>query len=352
MNPVKANIGVGICGGTGYGAGELLRLLVGHPSAEVVSVTTTSQIGQPISSAHPFLNGFYDLCFDAEMNLEKLGAYKQQVLFLALPSGLSAGVVEGVRKRLGSTLKVVDLSGDFRLSDKALHERYYPESPFAPELRSKFVLGIPEINCSEIAEAECVANSGCHVATSVLAAAPLMALGLRGALCIDSKTGSSGGGRQASDAFHHPARNANTSAYKVLQHRHEPEIQTLLSKLAGNPVQTQFVPQLLPVSRGIFVTVYAELEQGIDTAELMERYRSFYSESAFVRVVDGSPELRNVVGSNFCDISVVARENRVVAMAALDNLGKGMAGQAIQSMNIMCSLPETTGLWKPALGLV
>jgi N-acetyl-gamma-glutamyl-phosphate reductase len=347
-------IAVGILGGTGFGAGELLRLLAAHPEAAVVAVTSTSQVGTPLSAAHPHLAGFYDaLNFEAQLQAEHFAGYEQKIVFAALPHGKSAsGIAELLDSAAGRGVRVIDLSGDFRLQNKQSHASFYPEAVAAPALRSKFVYGLSEINSDRIAQAECVANPGCLAGSCALAVLPLMSADFRGSIVFDAKTGSSGGGKSLAEAMHHPFRHANVNAYKILAHRHEPEIRETLGDVSGERIETTFVPHLLPISRGIFATAYLNVERERSTQELREVYAEFYRRSPFIRIREGSPDLNSVIGSNFCDISVFARGRQVVAMATLDNLVKGMAGQAIQNMNIMTGLSETAGLWTPSIALL
>ena len=348
----KAKIGVGILGGSGYGAGELLRLLVHHPEVTVVSVTSSSQAGTPIAAAHPHLNGFYSLTFDAELALEKLSAFPQSVVFASLPHGTSATEISAlVTRPEAKDVRLIDLSGDFRLLNEAVHHEHYPESPFLAELRAKFAYGLPELNRERIRTAQYVANPGCLASACALAVAPVVDRDFPGMVVFDAKTGTSGGGKSPQPVFHHPTRHSNFVAYKILQHRHEPEIRQALGDLSGTTLQTAFIPHLLPSSRGIFVTAYLTLPGSAPSIQdLRARYEEFYAPSPFIRFRTASPELQHVLGSNFCDVAIFLRGNQFVAMTALDNLVKGMAGMAIQNLNLICGLPEMTGLQIPALG--
>ena len=369
-------IHVAILGGTGYGAGELLRLLSQHPQARVVSVTTTSQPGQPIDAVHPHLRGFYDLRLGERVDLERVLDTRRAVVFSALPHGASAAAIdlllaEATRLDGGAKLRVIDLSGDFRLQDAGLREQHYPETPQLPDLRASFVYGLPELFRPRIAEARFVANPGCLASAAILALAPLYGAGfqpanggagfqpatggagfqpveLTGPVAIDAVTGSSGSGRALKETTHHPTRHADFRAYSPLAHRHEPEIAEALRGAGGPPLQTSFVPHSMDAARGVFVTAHATLARESSQDALRAAYARAYEACPFVRVLDESPTLQNVVGSNFCDVSVAVRGRQVVATAALDNLVKGMAGVAIQNMNLMFGLDEKTGLWAPA----
>ncbi len=351
MNP---SVHVIILGGTGFSAGELLRLLTQHPDARVVSVCSSSARGRRVSDVHTHLRGFCDQPFDALPELESLCGAPHGVLISALPAGESGAALSALLRQHaatpgGAALRVIDLSGDFRLNDVALHQRFYPETPPLDELRRRFVYGLPELNREAIRAAHLVSNPGCLASTAVLALAPLMKLRPRGPVAIDARTGSSGAGRQLKESTHHPTRHADFRAYRPLTHQHEPEIRQALGDVDGERLATSFVAHSLDVARGIFVTAHAELPEPIETASLRAHYESFYAGRAFVRFRDESPTLQDVVGSNFCDLAVAARGRQVVVMAALDNLVKGAAGSAIQNLNLMCGLPETCGLWQPAL---
>ena len=346
-------VNVAIMGGSGFGAGELLRLLVQHPAAKVVAVTTTSQAGTAIGDVHPHLRGFYDLPMSAGIDLPALLDAEAAVVFSALPHGTSSTKIEALLQATAGMkgadkLRIVDLSGDLRLQNQATHEQYYPHSPWLAELRTQFTYGLPELFREEIQAARFVANPGCLASAAILATAPLIDDTAGGSLVIDAKTGSSGSGRQLKETTHHATRRANYRAYKPLAHQHEPEILQALGDPTGQRLRTSFVAQSIDATRGIYITAHFELRAPSDTAAMKQRYEMFYADCPFVRVLDAPPELQNVAGSNFCDLCVAVRGKQVVAMAALDNLGKGMSGTAIQNMNLMCGLPENTGLWSPA----
>ncbi len=339
-----------ILGAGGFGAGELLRLLVQHPSATVVSVVSSSRMGEPIHALHPHLRGFYDLQTTGEIDRDRLLAAEHAVIFSALPHGVSGKTLDELLRQIASpNVKVVDLSGDFRLTVAATHQKTYPDSPWLPERRGEFVYGMPELNRDKIALSRAVANPGCLATAAILAAAPLVESGIIGPLVVDAKTGSSGAGRVPKDTTHHPTRHADFRAYAPLAHRHEPEILQALGNSPGGRLELSFVPQSMAVSRGIFTTVHATLAEPTDAAALKRRFERFYARTPFVRLVDGSPSLEDVVGSNFCDLAVAVCGRQTVVMSAIDNLVKGMAGTAIQNMNLMCGLNETLGLWTPSL---
>ena len=345
------SIGIGILGGTGYGAGELLRLLTLHPECEVVTVVSSSQAGEPLALTHPHLAGFCMLSFAKQLDFTAFSKYQHKVLFAALPHGTSGQTLTAlVPEAQERGFKIIDLSGDLRLSDTGVRTRHYPEAGVSAELQSLFAYGLTEINREKIAQAQFVANPGCFASTCILAAAPLADSGLIRHIFFDGKSGTSGAGKTPSAAFHHPQAHSNVNAYKILEHRHEPEIAQGLGDPRSERLSISFVPHVIPAARGIYVTAQVLLEQEISTEELMGQYRSFYQHSPFIRVRDTVADLHSVIGSNFCDISVRTRGAQAVVVAALDNLVKGMCGVAIQNCNLMCGLKETTGLWYPGLG--
>ncbi|MCL4116806.1 UNVERIFIED_CONTAM: hypothetical protein GTU68_022222 [Idotea baltica] len=345
-----SDIGIAIVGGTGYGARELLRLLASHDNTKVVSVVSSSVAGTSVSDSHPNLKNIYNLNFDSEINFKELSNYKNKIVFLSLPDNLTDQYFDLIIKE-DSDIKIIDLSGSFRLDNKEIHSKFYPNSNYREDLRDKIVYGFPEINKDKIKKAKYLANPGCHVTACSLSTLPL-ASNYTGSIIFDSKSGSSGAGRKANENFHHPERSANFEAYKVLDHRHEPEIRMALGDIEGDKITSTFVPHLLPVSRGILATSYLtfDVEQDLDT--LKKLYKDFYKDSPFVRIIDSSPSLSSVVGSNYCDINLYVRGKQVVCISVIDNLVKGMAGLAIQNMNLMFNLDETTGLKNAGIGLV
>lgn len=357
---MSPSIKVAILGASGYGAGELLRLFTQHAAVEVVTITSTSQVGVEIGEIHPHLRRFYDggtrgpaLRVSETVGFDALLAGEQAVVISALPHGASGAALDAVlhelETRRAQNVRIIDLSGDLRLRERASHLRHYPESPELPHRRGEFVYGLPELFRDEVRNARCIANPGCLATAAILAAAPLIDAEFAGTVVVDAKTGSSGSGRQLKDTTHHPTRHADFRAYKPLAHQHEGEILQAWGDPLAQRVSLAFVAQSMDTSRGIFATVHITLRHETTTAALQERYSKFYAHAPFVRVVGGSPTLQDVVGSNFCDIAIAARGRQVVALAALDNLVKGMAGAAIQNLNLMCGLNETAGLWMPSL---
>ena len=345
--------GVAIIGGSGYGAGELIRLLTGHPDIEVCSVVTRSHVGKSVDSIHSHLSGVTSLVFEDKPNIAALTQYERAAIVLAMPSGAAVKAIEELlAQNLPATISIVDLSGDLRLVNEEQHNAFYPEAPFAKDIRALFTYGLPEVTQPRRGAGIHVTNPGCLATAAIMALAPLRAFKLERNIVIDAKTGTSGAGREPQASMHHPSRCADFTAYKTLQHRHEPEILQALGEAFERNHSVMFVPHLIPTSRGIFVSVYANLTSSEDSPSVREAFESFYREAPFVRIRTSPPRLVDVVGTNFCDISVTVRGSQLVVMSAIDNLGKGMAGQAIQNMNCLFRIPQETGLVIGALGPV
>jgi N-acetyl-gamma-glutamyl-phosphate reductase len=339
-------IDVGIVGASGYGGGELIRLLARHPLARVRTAVSETYAGQPVTAAWPGLAAQSDLRFERYED----GAEVAQcdVVFLAMENGKA---METAPHLLGAGCKVVDLSADFRFADTGLYTRWYKMDHTALEWARRAVYGLPELRAEAIAGASLVGNPGCYPTASILALAPLMAERAidPASIVIDAKSGVSGAGRSkfALD-YHFPEANESVSAYKPAgTHRHTAEIESALGDLAGGEFPVTFTPHLIPVTRGILATCYATLRGRQSAEELLDLYRSFFADKPFVVVLaDGLPATKHTLGSNRCHIGLAldTRMNRVTVVAAIDNLVKGMAGQAIQNMNLMCGFPETAGL--------
>lgn len=336
---------IAIVGSSGYTGGELFRLLLHHPRATITAVTSEKSAGRPISSLFPQLLGLTDLVCEP-LDPETV-AKKGEFMFLALPH-VTAQEAAFRFHELGK--KVVDLSADYRLTDPALYEKWYEHCHQYPDLLKAAVYGLPELHREKIGKASLIANPGCYPTGAILGLAPLLkkkALDLA-SIVIDSKSGVSGAGRSPSLAHHYPEVNEGFMAYKIGTHRHTPEIEQELSLIAGEQVTVSFTPHLVPMNRGILTTSYARLASRTDTGRLHALYHEFYRNEPFVRVLAAGqfPNVRNVRGSNFCDIGVYAdpRTNRAVVVTALDNLVKGASGQAIQNMNLMMGFDEAEGL--------
>jgi len=333
----ESNIRVGIFGGSGYGGSELLRILLFHPNVDVVFVTANEQAGKPVGEVHRNLNGLTTLSFikDPE-DLSDIDC-----VFLALPHGQAMDIIP----RLPSNVKAIDLSGDFRLRDQIVFEKHYKQPHTAMHAQAEFVYGLTETNRETIRNARLIANPGCFATATLLGLAPLVANGLlNGRVVVDAKTGSSGSGAKAAANTHHPQRMTSFYAYKPFTHQHVPEIEQELAHVGDWTSELVFMTHSLPVARGIFSSIYAESKTELTEAELRKIFADFYRGSFFVRLVNGSPDINWVKTTNFCDIGFATRGNQIVVFSAIDNLVKGAAGQAVQNMNLMFGLDETTSL--------
>jgi N-acetyl-gamma-glutamyl-phosphate reductase len=335
---------IAIVGSSGYTGGELMRILLNHPRVVVTSITSEKSAGKPITSIFPHLAGLTSLVCEP---LDPAAiAKKSDFMFLALPH-VTAQEAAFRFHTLGK--KVVDLSADYRLSDPAVYETWYEHAHQYPELLKDAVYGLPELHREKIKKASLIANPGCYPTGAILGLAPLIQKGIDlGSIIIDSKSGVSGAGRSPSLAHHYPEVNEGLMAYKIGTHRHTPEIEQELSALAGKQITLSFTPHLVPMNRGILTTIYAQLSFQADTAQIHALFHAFYNNAPFVRLlpIGQFPNVRNVRGSNFCDIGIYVdpRTGRVVVVTAIDNLVKGASGQAIQNMNLMMGFNEAEGL--------
>ena len=335
-------IRVGIVNVTGYAGVELARLLSRHPGVELAAVSGRSAAGKRLGEVFPHLA---DSRLAVSAEIEKV-----DIAFLALPHRESA---ETAMKLLAEGVRVIDLSADFRLHDPEQYPAWYGFAHPAPALLAEAVYGLTELYRQDVASARLVANPGCYPTSVILGLAPALRAGLIGThIIVDSKSGLSGAGRSPSLGTHFVEVNDDVSAYALGGHRHLPEMEQEVSRLAGGqaPVMT-FVPHLVPANRGILSTIYAPLgdklpagQTGLD--ELRQIYRDFYKDEPFVRVCDAPPHTAHTRGSNMCLVfpAIDTRSGRLIVVSALDNLGKGAAGQAVQNMNVMLGLAETTGL--------
>ncbi len=338
-------IDVAVVGASGYGGGELLRLLAGHPGARVRTAVSETYAGQPVSAAFAGLAKRSELVFSNYGDGAEVA--QCEVVFLAQENGKAMFTVPHL---LEAGCKVVDLSADFRLKDVGLYKTWYSQTHAAVEWNAKAVYGLPERNGAAVRQAQLVGNPGCFPTASLLALLPLFANGLVDptSVLIDAKSGVSGAGRSKwSLENHFPEVNESVGAYKIAgTHRHTPEIEQALSEVAGQEIALTFTPHLIPMTRGILATCYATLKEKGTRAELLKMYSEFYEDAPFVAVRDDLPTTKQTLGSNMCHLglAVDARLNRVTVVSVIDNLVKGMAGQAIQNMNLMCGFNETDGL--------
>ncbi|MFZ5452682.1 MAG: N-acetyl-gamma-glutamyl-phosphate reductase [Thermodesulfobacteriota bacterium] len=344
MNKIK----VAVIGASGYAGLELVRLLVRHPGCELVALGSLEYPGQPVARIFPALAGKIQLSFSDAPAAEL--AAQAEVVFTAVPHQAAMGMIPGL---LEKGCKVVDFSADFRFRDAAVYEKWY-QAHTAPELLKEAVYGLPEIHGPKIPGARLVGNPGCYPTGVILGLAPLVQARLvhLNSLIADCASGVSGAGRQGNLATAFSEVHDTFRAYKVADHRHNPEMEQELSLLARDRVRLTFSPHLVPMNRGILGTLYATLvDDPMTEAELFERYREFYQGQPFVRLMAPGtlPHTGQVRGSNYCDLGFrVDRERgRVIIISAIDNLTKGAAGQAVHNFNLMMGFPETMGLETP-----
>jgi N-acetyl-gamma-glutamyl-phosphate reductase common form len=343
-----------ILGGTGYVAGELLRLIAGHPRLVVAAILSDSQPGAPVSGAFAHLQSAYpDLKFAAAGEIEGIiGRTPVTALFSAAPHGISAAIVDKLLSKAvaaGTRVHCVDISADFRYATQAAYEAVYKHAHGAPARIREFTCAVPEH--MQKSPTPHVAHPGCFATATLLACVPLLALGLTDTrLFVTGITGSTGSGRKPVEGTHHPHRHSDFYSYGALSHRHVPEI-TACAKLAtGIEAEFNFVPHSGPFARGIHVTVQASLKKSISTAEALDALTRYYKDCPFVRVAKAAPRVKDVAASNYSHLGAVSNGNSIAVMSVLDNLNKGAAGGAIQWMNRLLGLAETTGLTAPAPG--
>ncbi|HMP16517.1 MAG TPA: N-acetyl-gamma-glutamyl-phosphate reductase [Gemmatales bacterium] len=338
-------INVAILGGSGYTALECMQILLRHPYVNIAAVTSRQGDKEEtplISDLHPRLKHRLDLrCQSYDVNLLKKQGV--QVAFGCLPHGISMASIPVL---LEAGIKVIDLSADYRLRDPAIYSAWYKHEHTDQSNLAQAVYGLPEIYGTQLRGVNLIANPGCYPQTAILGLAPLVAKQLieLSSIIVDSKSGVSGGGRSPSLTFHFPECNESVAAYGVGNHRHTPEIEQVLSDIAGEPVQVVFTPHLIPMDRGILSTIYAAPKGQTSEATLMELYREFYKTAPFIRVVDKLPATKDTVGTNYLDITLRVVRGRIIAIASEDNLIRGASGVAVQNFNLMFGFPETTAL--------
>ncbi len=336
---------VGIIGASGYTGAELMRLLDGHPEAQVTYLTADTYRDSAVSALYPHLLTYPGVAFSAFQLEEALR--KAELFFVALPHGKAMGVVPLLR---AAEAKVIDLSADFRLENADEYQAWYEAEHTSPDLLGEAVYGLPEFFREQVKSASLVAVPGCYPTAVLLALAPLLAEGVveGSGLIADAKSGVSGAGRSLTLGTHFPQCNECVAPYNVGRHRHTPEIQLYLSRIAGAPVNLMFAPHLVPMDRGILATCYGKLQKDVSTEELVGLYRDFYADSQFVHIMPAGemPQSKHVRGSNYCQVSPMASSSTgmAVAVAAIDNLVKGASGAAVQCMNLMTGMPEGLGL--------
>ena len=356
-------INVGVVGATGYAGEELIDILLRHPNIRITHLSAKIDRPKAFSVIFPkFKERISLICKEPEV---KEIIAKCDLVFLALPHTVS---MEIAPKLLNAAKKVIDLSADYRLKDAKIYEHFYKTKQKDKANLHKAVYGLSELYRNNIKDAKLVANPGCYPTVSILALAPVVAFNLidLDSIIIDAKSGVTGAGRKATETFSFSEINEDFKAYKVNIHQHMPEINQELSKLAGKKIKVTFVPHLLPLNRGILATIYARkvqsspakagsrklrekflpVRQAGKVQSLISLYRKFYKKEPFVRIRDEGdfPGLKDVVGTNFCDIGIKDNGDSIIIVAAIDNLLKGASGQAVQNMNIMYKFPEYLGL--------
>ncbi|GAA0309604.1 N-acetyl-gamma-glutamyl-phosphate reductase [Gracilibacillus halotolerans] len=336
---------VAIIGGTGYGAAELIRLLHHHPQANVKKIISQSNSGVKMSEVYPHLTNIMEIemeDFDAEALAKEV-----DVVFFATPSNVSK---HRIPELLDLGVKVIDLSGDFRLTNRELYKEYYGEEMASDKYVNQAVYGLSEIYREEIRKAALIANPGCYPTSVTLGLMPLIdhQWTINETLIIDAKTGVSGAGRSLSLNVHYSEMNENMKAYGVGKHKHIPEIEQILTDRFSEEVQVVFTPHIVPMTRGILSTMYVDLKDSKNTAEVIDLYEQYYKNDPFVRIRKEGvmPATKEVYGSNYCDIGLYMdeRTNKLIVVSVIDNLVKGAAGQAVQNMNIMFGLDDMAGL--------
>lgn len=339
---------IGIIGASGYTGLELLRILSNHPEVVIEFITSRQYKGKQISEIFPSFSGIIDKSF-IDPDAYSSNFSDVSLIFTALPHKAS---MEAVAKVLQEGKKVIDMSADFRFKDLATYEKHYDRHT-SPALLNEAVYGLPELHRKEIKEGRLIANPGCYATAAILGLTPLIKEGLveTDSIIIDAKSGVSGAGRAPSPDTSFVEVNEGFKAYKVGEHRHAPEIEQELSILAKGTVKVIFTPHLLPISRGIFSTMYAVIKEGVSCHSIRECFESTYKKEQFIRILpDGElPNISYVKGSNYCDIGIKVdkRTNTAIILTAIDNLVKGASGTAVQSMNLMHNLPEHLGLSNP-----
>lgn len=335
---------VSILGATGYAGAELVKLILQHPNATLTHITSESHTGQALADVYPHMRGITDLTLESMDNLEAI-AKDSDFIFIALPHGHAMAVGKAL---VDTPVKIIDLGADYRFSDTKVYEAWYHVPHTHPGAPS--VYGLAELNREAIKSAKIIGNAGCYTTASILALAPLVKNHMiqTNSIIIDAKSGTSGAGRSAKLDTHYPEFYDAFKAYVVATHRHTPEIEAALGKLNGAPIMLNFTPHLVPMSRGILATAYANLNEGVTPDAVSQAFEKAYATEPFVRLLglNAYPNTKYVRGSNFIDIAwhIDERTGRVIVLSAIDNLVKGAAGQAVQNFNIACGYEETTGL--------
>jgi N-acetyl-gamma-glutamyl-phosphate reductase len=351
---VSARIPTVVLGGTGFAAGELLRLIAGHPNFELAAVMSDSQPGESVAKAFPHLASAYSTTrFESQAQIEKLLVETAQTaVFSAAPHGVSAALIDSLLSAAtaaGTRPRVVDISADYRYSSAEAYEAVYKHAHGAPKRIAEFTCAVPE-HLKKL-DTTHVAHPGCFATATLLASVPLLAAGLVApTLFVSGVTGSTGAGRKPIDGTHHPLRHSDLYSYNALAHRHAPEIAACARAASGVEADFAFVPHSGPFARGIHVTVQASLKAAVDTSKVLAMLREFYANCPFIRISEQAARVKEVATSNYAHLSAAANGRTVAVMCVVDNLNKGAAGGAVQWMNRIFGLAETSGLTAPAPG--
>lgn len=334
---------VGIIGASGYAGTELYRLLLNHPHVEIVAISSQSYEGKMISNLYPSFYGVFDMAFTNDQEVIE----KADMIFASLPHGLSEKYAKQCDEQ---GKKFIDLGADFRLDQEKDYQQWYQHDYQYPQLHEKQVYGLSEVNREQIKQASIIGNPGCYPTSITLGLYPLLKNHMQKdeKIIIDSKSGTTGAGKSLTEDTHFPKCNESFHPYKIASHRHTPEIEQELSKMAHQAVHVIFTPHLLPVNRGIISTIYVPLKDNVDFDDVYDIYQKTYQDEYFVRVLPKGQvaDLKFVQYSNFCDISLHydERYHQLIVVSTIDNMVKGAAGQAIQNMNLMYDFDEKEGL--------
>ena len=342
-----------IMGGTGYAAAELIKRLLSHPNVELKKIASIDHVGKNIGEVHKNFGNRLDYIFE-ELSPEEI-AKDIDVVFLCLPHKVSYTIAP---KFMDAGVKVIDFSGDYRLRDVDIYNKYYNTKHTNPENIETFVYGLPELNRDAIKKADRVANPGCFPTGTAIAMLPIATKGLLiGKIRVVGPTGSSGSGVYPSEGTHHPTRSRNLKSYKPLHHQHQPEMEQIISDAGGHDISVDFIPMSAPFGRGILINAITDLPSSMTEKEIHKIYTDYYKDSPLVRVLPPGkyPEIISIAGTNYVDVGISLREERngsksFAAISAIDNLVRGASGQAVQNMNLMFGIDEDTalndfGLW-------
>jgi len=331
---------VAVIGATGFTGEKLIEILLNHPKAEISYISAVLDKELAFSKLFPKFKNRLDLVCQ-NLNLAKAAA-SADIIFLALPHKVSFSIAPYFTKKKKI---VIDLSADYRIKDTKVYEAFYKAKHLDSGNLKKAVYGLPEFFRKDIKKAKLIANPGCYPTAAILSLGPLLKEGLIKDIVVDAKSGITGAGRKASLDYHYAHLNGNLFCYKPFGHQHLPEINQVLSCISGKKISLRFSPHVIPVERGILITVYATLAKIVSEAKIKSVYKKYYKDEPFVRFFDKKlPQLKDVIDSNFCDIGFKLEGKNIIIVGAIDNLIKGASGQAVQNMNILLGLKETMGL--------